>query len=139
MTTTGTSTPSPSSVEVSGFACDVTGEPQRVLGLLVWQGVLSEFTEDDGHPLKCIAGEAADAPEVYVVTRNTGDKARPREAVIMLGFSGPAAARAVFFAMAASPKEYNRMATWKAARYLELLEGEATDDFGDAETDDSDE
>lgn len=132
MTTTGTSTTSPSSVTVSGFACNV-GKPQKVLGLAIRSGELADFKEDDGSPLTCVVGPDAHAEEAYVVVRNTGDTKRPREAVIMLGFSGPALARAVFFKQAYSPKEYNRMATWKAARYLEVLEGEPSDDFGDGE------
>lgn len=138
MTTTETHPASPSdSSMISGFTCKL-GEARLLLKLPIRFGELADFREDDGEPLSVIAGPDADAAEVYLVVRNTDDKKRPRDAVVMLGFSSPALARAVFFAQAKSPGEYNRMSTWKAPAYLALLQSESSDEIDTDEDEDED-
>lgn len=108
------------------------GETRNVLGLDVGLGVLDDVVDEDGNTVPCITGPDEDASEVYVVARCDPKTGRYRDDVVMLGFSGPALARAVFFALAESPKEYRQLDTWQADAFGEWLGRESSDDpFGD--------
>lgn len=114
-------------------------ESRRILGLDIGIGTIAGHLDDDGDPIPCIVGPDEDAPEVYVVARCDAKTGRYRDDVAMLGFSGPALARAVFFAQAESPKEYRQLDTWPAAKWLTWLEKQPSDApfDGDDESDEA--
>jgi hypothetical protein len=119
-------TTSPSSTSVSGIAVDLA-EERELLKLPIRFGSIAEHLDDDGNKIPVIVGPDADADEIYVIARCDAKTGRYRDDVVMLGFSGPPLARAVFFAQAESSKEYRQLDTWQADAYADWLTKQPSD------------